>query len=694
MQFRKPALIISGKWQVDSSGRKILIFKSIEYKIVQKKINGFDVCIRTDIEEKEYTLREGDLLILDTQAGNMRVLGQGSNVLALYEGFQLYNSSNELLATVKNEREILGLRGKLLRARHQLENVLRRCDDPVTARYALFEILLNSPTSGIGMNYRDKYFLLSVLLNNPLSANDTREYLMRIMLELKSGFTDAVHKATKDMPTSAYAFEILYLRLDIIHQMQVLESAETALSAFGMVPSQNEDFSKDRIEALAVDRLSILKRNLFLKIKYMLNKGNDDFRLRHFLRQHDRLKSILSFSRKSNSAIEKTKEELSDQDNEKVKKYAKRLIIDSAECGFELYNYIGWKAANLAEIDRLGKEDIVPPWFVVTDMAFREMMQTPVKEIDSGNGGQLVSNLSLREAIANILGKKDLNNRQKSIQIRSLWERTQLPGAICQAVTEAYKNIVGESVVKDKADKQAGLVYVAVRSSSLEEDTEAAAHAGEFETYLYIHGDDQLLYYLKQTWSGLWTERAIHNRALLGGEAKLKGGGVIVQRMVDSCVSGVLQTVNIPKGNIREMVINAGLGLGEGVVSGTVAADQVTVTKGIDPEKELLRFSYITSDKTLQIVFNHHAGFGTIPAQTIYHQRLRPAMEYVELCQLVRNAAALEKAYGYPLDIEFGIENDHLWILQARPVASFLSVLNETIERFPFKGSDNLHNKK
>ena len=142
------------------------------------------------------------------------------------------------------------------------------------------------------------------------------------------------------------------------------------------------------------------------------------------------------------------------------------------------------------------------------------------------------------------------------------------------------------------------------------------------------------------------------------------------------------------------MVINAGLGLGEGVVSGTVAADQVTVTKGIDTEKELLRFSYITSDKTLQIVFNHHAGFGTIPAQTIYHQRLRPAMEYIELCQLVRNAAALEKAYGYPLDIEFGIEDDHLWILQARPVASFLSVLNETIERFPLKGTKSLPNKR
>ena len=226
-----------------------------------------------------------------------------------------------------------------------------------------------------------------------------------------------------------------------------------------------------------------------------------------------------------------------------------------------------------------------------------------------------------------------------------------------------------------------------------EEDTEAAARAGEFETYLYIHGEDQLLHYLKRTWSGLWTERAIHNRAVLGGEVNQTGGGVIVQRMVNSRVSGVLQTVNIPRGNLREMVINAGLGLGEGVVSGTVAADQVTVSKETDSEKEALRFSYITSDKTEQIVFNRRAGFGTVCSQTLYHQRLRPALEYVELCQLIRIAASLEKAYGYPLDIEFGIEGSRLWLLQARPVASFLSVLNETIERFPLKmnsGSDRV----
>jgi phosphoenolpyruvate synthase/pyruvate phosphate dikinase len=69
----------------------------------------------------------------------------------------------------------------------------------------------------------------------------------------------------------------------------------------------------------------------------------------------------------------------------------------------------------------------------------------------------------------------------------------------------------------------------------------------------------------------------------------------------------------------------------------------------------------------------------------MYHQRLRPALEYVELSQLVRIATSLEKIYGYPLDIEYGIEGNHLWILQVRPVASYLSVINATMERFPLK---------
>jgi pyruvate,water dikinase len=71
--------------------------------------------------------------------------------------------------------------------------------------------------------------------------------------------------------------------------------------------------------------------------------------------------------------------------------------------------------------------------------------------------------------------------------------------------------------------------------------------------------------------------------------------------------------------------------------------------------------------------------------ETLYHQRLRPALEYAELCELVGVAARLEKAYGYPLDIEFGIEDARLWVLQARPVPAVLSSLRETREQYPLQ---------
>jgi pyruvate,water dikinase len=222
-----------------------------------------------------------------------------------------------------------------------------------------------------------------------------------------------------------------------------------------------------------------------------------------------------------------------------------------------------------------------------------------------------------------------------------------------------------------------------VRSSSREEDAEIAARAGEFETFLFIRGEEPVLTYLKRAWSGLWTERAIHNRSVLSVDPERIGGGVIIQRIVWSRVSGVLLTANLAGHETREMVVNAALGLGEGVVSGTVASDHIVVMKEGDLERGPLRFRYVTADKRDRVVFNRRAGVGTVHAETLYHQRLRPALEYVELCELVTVAARLEAAYGYPLDIEFGIEGARLWILQVRPVAAFLAAFEETITHYP-----------
>ena len=213
-----------------------------------------------------------------------------------------------------------------------------------------------------------------------------------------------------------------------------------------------------------------------------------------------------------------------------------------------------------------------------------------------------------------------------------------------------------------------------------------ATRAGEFDTFLFVSGRDPVLDHLKRTWSGLWTERAIHNRAAMRSLG-FEGGGVLVQRIVWSRVSGVVLTVNVGANNLHEIVINAGLGLGEGVVSGAVAADLITVAKDEDLANGAPRITYMTADKGSRVVFNRSAGAGTVLAETLFHQRLRPALEYVELRELVSLATALEDAYGYPLDIEFAWEDHTLWVLQARPVATFFAAFRDTVERFPLATS-------
>ncbi len=152
---------------------------------------------------------------------------------------------------------------------------------------------------------------------------------------------------------------------------------------------------------------------------------------------------------------------------------------------------------------------------------------------------------------------------------------------------------------------------------------------------------------------------------------------------MNSRVAGVLQTENVGEGRLREMVINAGLGLGEGIVSGSVGADQIVIAKGGDPELGGLRFRCVTNDKREKVVFDEKRGRGTVRVETLYHERFRPALEYVEICELFAAATRLEAAYGCPLDIEFGIEGTRLAILQVRPVVTYAAVLRETIDHYP-----------
>jgi phosphohistidine swiveling domain-containing protein len=682
IQFKKPALIISGKWERSRYGTLSLLYRTFEYREEEKNVPGFKVLIRSNVQRHQHFLREGDLIILDAEEGTMRVLGQDRDALAFHENIRHVREATQRLNQAKDEKKILALRGRLLQSRHQIEKLLIRITDPMLACHVAHEVLFDEHLSWNGGGRGKKSQLLSIILDNRTVGKAVRDYLLTVFHGLELRKHSVIEEIRRQVPCSVHVYEILALRLKAFHLSRTIEGVSMFLRdcGFEMIP---QHVSMDRGIDLAVKkRLKLMRAGLAQGIEEAISSESIDFRVRHLVRQVQRLDRLLDTPKDSRERVVRLKNKIVRQDKAIRERLEHRRVLGPSDGGFELYPHIGWKAANLAEVERLGGSGLVPPWFVVTNHAFTEVLDAPLGKTDMNIKG-IASAKSPRDAIRIILTQDDMDNIRKSQQIRQLWDEITLPVQLVQDVSEAYRRLAENDLEEAESEEETSEPFVAIRSSAREEDAETAARAGEFDTFLFIRGERSLLHYLKMAWSGLWTERAIHNRAVLGMGSEYPGGGVIIQRNARSRVSGVLQTVNVAEGNLREMVINAGLGLGEGIVSGVVAADQIVVDKEGNMEKGPLRFRYITSDKKEQVVFNKRAGQGTILSRTLYHQRLRAAMEYIELYELVRTAALLETAYGYPLDIEFGIEGTNVRILQARPVATFMSTFRETLQYYP-----------
>ena len=131
-----------------------------------------------------------------------------------------------------------------------------------------------------------------------------------------------------------------------------------------------------------------------------------------------------------------------------------------------------------------------------------------------------------------------------------------------------------------------------------------------------------------------------------------------------------------------------GLGLGEGIVSGLSEVDLVLIDRPSRPDVSL-DVAYKVADKRHQVVLDPAAPKGTCIADVSYHRRFRPALESVEIEELVAAALQLERTFRHPLDIEFAFEDAHLRILQARPVPVFHSALSSPLLARAARERDN-----
>src|SRR5690606_14685796 len=123
--------------------------------------------------------------------------------------------------------------------------------------------------------------------------------------------------------------------------------------------------------------------------------------------------------------------------------------------------------------------------------------------------------------------------------------------------------------IRDACRQLGDATAVAVRSSAIAEDGDAASFAGQQETYLNVKGTDAVLEAIGACWASFFTPRALFYRARHGALDDLEMA-VVVQEMVSADKSGVMFTIDPVSGRRDRVVIEAVLGLGEGLVSGEI----------------------------------------------------------------------------------------------------------------------------
>ncbi|MFZ9638117.1 MAG: phosphoenolpyruvate synthase [Hylemonella sp.] len=335
---------------------------------------------------------------------------------------------------------------------------------------------------------------------------------------------------------------------------------------------------------------------------------------------------------------------------------------------------VGGKNASLGEmISQLPQGVRVPTGFATTAHAFREFLKAD----------QLGQRINAKLDALDIEDVRTL--AQVGAEIRAMVEAQPFPADLEQAIRQAFQVLNGNHQTASYA----------VRSSATAEDLPDASFAGQQETFLNVHGIDEVLHKMKEVFASLYNDRAISYRVHKGfahADVALSAG---VQRMVrsDLGAAGVMFTIDTESGFQDVVFITSSYGLGETVVQGAVNPDEFYVHKPMLKAGKMAVVRRSLGSKLIQMVFSTPAEkqsggklVKTVDVPT--EQRNRYSLSDADVQQLAHYAVLIEQHYGRPMDIEWGKdgEDGQLYILQARPETVKSQSGNTAEYRYKLKG--------
>jgi pyruvate, water dikinase len=293
----------------------------------------------------------------------------------------------------------------------------------------------------------------------------------------------------------------------------------------------------------------------------------------------------------------------------------------------------GGKGASLGEMTKA--EIAVPPGYVVAAQAFDKFLL----ETDTAQAVQ---------AELNKLNYKDTNSIDgASVRIRALISGAHFPSELKDEILAEFKKLKTP--------------LVAVRSSATAEDSSSASWAGELETYLNTD-EKNLIENVKKCWSSLFTPRAIfyrHEKKLLKAKVSV---AVVIQSMIQSVVSGICFTVHPVTKDRNQMIIEAGWGLGEAIVSGQITPDSYVIDK-----RDWSIMDINVSSQT-EMIIKKGKITKTVPVSKSNQEKQK--LQGKKILELAKLCGKIEKHYRFPCDIEWAVDRGKIYITQSRPITT------------------------
>lgn len=298
----------------------------------------------------------------------------------------------------------------------------------------------------------------------------------------------------------------------------------------------------------------------------------------------------------------------------------------------------GGKGASLGEM--YGSGIPVPNGFVVLSATFDKFIKENLLD------QKIIS------AFQN-LQSQDIEQIDKiSQEIQTSIMSASLPNQVVEEINRAFKLL--------------DTPFVAVRSSATAEDSASDAWAGQLDSFLNTT-EDTLIENIKKCWASLFTPRAIFYRIEKGLVKEHISVAVVVQKMVKSEIAGIAFSIHPLTQDKNNIVIDAALGLGEAIVSGQITPDNYIVQK--EP-LSIINKSVKTQTKLLQRATNGGNEWQMLTPEQGAHQVLSDK----QIAELAQKVIAIEKYFGFAVDIEWAYENNKLFILQSRPITTSKNV--------------------